>query len=469
LTLAATALGSALAFLDATVVIVALPRMEDDLGLGLAGQQWVVLGYALALAALYLVSGAIGDRLGLRRTFVAGTVLFAVASLLCAAAWSEPSLVAGRVLQGVGGAALTTSSLALLRVVWAGEAGRAIGLWTSLTGIATIAGPPLGGLIVETASWRWIFLLNLPLALVVVALALAARAPTESTRGRATLDVVGAGLTAAGLGGLTYGIVEWQARGPVAVAPFLVGGAVALAALAVWTLRAPDTLVPVELLRRPGFVPANLVTLLVYAALGAHILFLPLYLQLLGLSPTVAGLSFTPPSIALVLLAPSFGRLADRHGPRWPVAGGSLAIAAGAVLLLPVTSTDAAWSWGVASVLVFAVGLAALVAPITAAALAPAPERLAGIAAGVNQTVARVGGVVSVAAVGALATWLYARAGGVGEAPFDPALGSNNRSATVEAFRGVVVAVAALALAGAALAATLLESTGRPSDAAAVG
>ena len=163
LTLFATALGSALAFLDTTVVIVALPRMEEDLGLGLSGQQWVYLAYALSLSAFYLVGGAIGDRVGLRRTFIVGVVLFALASLLTALAPSEGVLIGGRALQGVGGAVLTTTSLALLRVTWAGEAGRAIGLWTSLTSLATVGGPPLGGVIVQTISWRWVFLINVPL------------------------------------------------------------------------------------------------------------------------------------------------------------------------------------------------------------------------------------------------------------------------------------------------------------------
>ena len=201
LTLFATALGSALAFLDTTVVVVALPRMEEDLGLGLSGQQWVYLAYALSLSAFYLVGGAIGDRVGLRRTFIVGVILFALASLLTALAPSEGVLIGGRALQGVGGAVLTTTSLALLRVTWAGEAGRAIGLWTSLTSLATVGGPPLGGVIVQTISWRWVFLINVPLAAVTVALALAGRGDDAKTHGRSTLDLVGSGLVAVGLVG----------------------------------------------------------------------------------------------------------------------------------------------------------------------------------------------------------------------------------------------------------------------------
>ena len=459
LTLAATALGSALAFLDATVVIVALPRMEEDLGLGLAGQQWVVLGYSLALSALYLVSGAVGDRIGLRRTFVVGVILFALASLVCAVATSETTLIGGRVLQGFGGAALTTSSLALLRVVWAGEAGRAIGLWTSLTSLATIGGPPLGGLIVQTVSWRWVFLINLPLAIVVVALALAARAPVEHEHSSSRLDLVGAALTAVGLTGITFGVVELQSRGFAAVVPALAIGVAALGGLVAWTFRAPAPLIPPSLLRRPGLTQANVVTLVVYAALGAHLLFLPLYLQFLGFSPTLAGLAFTPPSIALILLAPRFGRIADRSGPRWPIAGGSFTIGVGVLLLLPIGSRADAWTWGIASLVLVALGLSAVVAPITAAALSPAPEDLAGVAAGLNQTVARVGGVLSVAAVGALAGWAFARAGGIGGTPFDPALSGVDRQAGIDAFHWVVIAVAALAFTGSALAATLLSGT----------
>ena len=294
LTLFATALGSALAFLDTTVVIVALPRMEEDLGLGLTGQQWVYLSYSLSLSAFYLIGGAIGDRVGLRRTFVVGVVLFALASLLTALAPSEGVLIAGRTLQGVGGAVLTTTSLALLRVTWAGEAGRAIGLWTSLTSLATIGGPPLGGVIVETVSWRWVFAINVPLAALTVGLAVAGRGEDERVRGRSTLDLVGSALVAVALTGISFAIVEVRERGLDAVLPFLVAGLAALAGLVVWTLRARDPVVPPSLLRVPGLAAANLVTLVMYAALGAHLLFLPVYLQFLGFSPTLAGLVFVP-------------------------------------------------------------------------------------------------------------------------------------------------------------------------------
>ncbi len=457
LTLAATSLGSSIAFLDTTVVIVALPRMEEELDLGLSGQQWVVLGYALALSALFLVSGAIGDRVGLRRTFVTGVVLFAAASALCAAAGSEGALVAGRVLQGVGGAALTTTSLALLRVTWAGEEGRAIGLWTSLTSVATVGGPALGGLLVDTASWRWIFLVNVPLAAVVVALALAGREDGEERLGRSTIDLVGAVLAAVGLTGVTFALVEAQARGTAVIATSAAAGLAALAALSVWTWRAHDPLVPPRLLRRPGLVAANVVTFALYAALSVHLLLVPVYLQFLGFSALVSGLAFTLPSIGLVLLAPRYGRLADRIGPRRPIAAGAAVVAASALLLWPVVDQESAWVWATASLVVFAIGLPAVIAPITAAALAPAQEELAGVASGLNQTVARAGGVLSVAGVGALAGWVYLRSGGSGDAPFDPSLVGVSREAGIDAFRGALAAVAALAAAAAGLAASVLR------------
>jgi EmrB/QacA subfamily drug resistance transporter len=431
--------------------------MEADLGLGLTGQQWVYLSYSLSLSAFYLIGGAIGDRVGLRRTFVVGVVLFALASLLTALAPGEGVLIAGRTLQGVGGAVLTTTSLALLRVTWAGQAGRAIGLWTSLTSLATVGGPPLGGVIVQTVSWRWVFAINVPLAALTVGLALAGRGEDERVRGRSTLDLVGSALVAVALTGISYAIVEARDRGLAAVLPFLVLGLAALAGLVVWTLRARDPVVPPALLRIPGLAAANLVTLVMYAALGAHILFLPLYLQFLGFSPTIAGLVFAPPGIGLILLAPRFGRYADRNGPRLPIAFGAATIGTAVLLLLPATTRPDAWTWGLASVCLFAIGLPAVVAPITAAALSPAPEDLAGVAAGLNQTVARVGSILSVAAIGALAGTLFADRGGTGDTPFDPSASGVVREAGVEAFHGVVVCIASLAFLASVLAAVFLR------------
>ena len=457
LTLFATALGSALAFLDTTVVIVALPAMDDDIGLGLAGQQWVYLAYALSLSAFYLIGGAIGDRVGLRRTFIVGVVLFAIASLLTALAPNGGVLIGGRALQGIGGAVLTTTSLALLRVTWAGQAGRAIGLWTSLTSLAAVGGPPLGGVIVQTVSWRWVFLINVPLAVLTVALAVAGRGEDEQATGRSTLDLVGSALVAVAPFGISFALVEMQERGLQAVLPFLLAGIVASIGLVVWTVKARDPVIPPSLLRMPGLAAANLVTLVMYAALGAHLVFLPVYLQFLGFSPALAGFVFAPPSIGLILLAPRFGRYADRNGPRLPVAIGAATIGVAMLLLSQVSSRPEAWTWGVASICLFAIGLPAVVAPITAAALAPAPENLAGVAAGLNQTVARVGGILSVAAIGSLAGWLFVNQGGTGDTPFDPSANGVERAAGVDTFHAIVLCIAALAFLASVLAATFLR------------
>lgn len=457
LTLIATGLGSALAFLDATVVIIALPSMEADLELGLAGQQWVVLGYSLTLSALLLVGGAAGDRLGLRRTFTVGVVLFAAASLACAVAPSATLFIAARACQGVGAAALTTTSLALLRVVWAEESGRAIGLWTSLTAMATVAGPPLGGLLVEYVSWRWIFILNIPIAVVVVALALSSRTDDERSCAGGKIDAVGSTLAATGLAALTFALVEARDRSAAVVGIVAVVGVAALAGLVIWTLRSADPLVPRRLLRLRALAVANVTTLVIYAALGTNFFLLPVYLQFLGLSPTVAGLVFVPTSVALIVLAPRFGRYADRNGARLPVALGAAGIGVSALLLLPIDERGDVWTWGALSVATISLSLAALVAPITAAALSPAPGDLAGIASGLNQTVARVGGVLSVAALGALAGSVYAQQGGGAATPFDPATLDEFAGAAVDAFRASTVGVAALAFLGAAIAGTLLE------------
>jgi len=460
-TLAATALGSGLAFLDSTVVIVALPHIDDDLDLGLAGEQWVILAYAIALSALYLPSGAIGDRFGLRRAFVVGITLFALASTVCAFATSEAALVGGRVLQGVGGAVLTTTSLALLRVVWAGEEGRAIGLWTSLTSVATIAGPALGGVVVELVSWRWIFLLNLPLATATIVLALAGRSDEERALGRQTLDPIGTALAALALGAVSYTFVELGRHDLGEVAPAAAVALLAVAGLIVWTRRARDPVVPPSLLHEPGLAIANVVTFVVYAALAAHLLLFPVYLQFLGFSAVVAGLSFTLPSIALVVLAPRAGRLADRIGPRVPVSVGCSTIALSLLLLLPIDDRQSAWRFGVPALALLAVGLAGVVAPITAAALTPAPPHLAGVASGLNQTVARAGGVLSVAGVGALAGYVFERAGGTGSSPFEPGLAGVSREAGVDAYHAAVIAIALTAALAAMLAPLLRESRPR--------
>ena len=455
LTLAATILGSSLAFIDATVVIVALPSIEEDLGLGLTGQQLVFLSYSLALAALYLVGGAVGDRYGRREVFVAGAAGFALSSLLAGAAPNEATLIVARTLQGVAGAFLTTNSLALLRGAYGAESGRAIGLWTSFTSVATILGPPAGGALVEWVSWRWIFLLNLPLAAVAVALALMGREAEAAAARTGRLDLPGAALAATGFGFLTYGLVEGAERGFGSLWwTFLVAGA-ALAAFVLVETRVAEPMLPFGLFRERNFAAANAETFLVYAGLYGFFVFFTLYLQFLGFTPFEAGLLNIPSSLILILLAARFGALADRHGPRLYLTVGPALIGLGTVVFAIVNTRSDFWTYGVAGLLLFSLGLAVMVAPITATALKSAPERYAGIASGVNSTVSRLGSLVAVAVIGLVITLVFE---GRTDAPDAVPLARDQtvqelRDASVAGFRAGMAVAAALAFAGAAVGA----------------
>ena len=466
-TLAATVIGSSLAFVDATVVVVALPTIERDLDLGLSGQQWVFLSYSLALAALYLVGGAVGDRRGRRETFVAGVAGFALASLLAGIAPNAELLITARALQGVAGAFLTVNSLALLREVYGAEAGRAIGLWTAFTSVATIAGPPAGGALVEWVSWRWIFFINLPPAALAAVLALAGRSPDREQHRIGRLDLPGAALAALGFGSLTYGMVEGAEDGFADYWWTFAAAAVSLAAFVVVERRTRDPMLPFELFRRRNFTAANLETFLVYAALSGNFIFVILYLQFLGFSPFEAGLLNIPTSLIMIALAARFGALADRLGPRIFLTGGPALVGTGTLLFLPVEEKSDFWSAGVAGLVLFALGLAMLVAPITATALSSAPSEFAGIASGVNSTVSRLGGLLAVAVVGLVIAVVFEhRAGETGAVPLasdqlDPEL----RDASIDAFRAGMLVVAGLAFAGAAVGAVGISNEQADRDA----
>lgn len=455
LTLAATILGSSLAFVDATVVIVALPTIEEDLGLGLTGQQWVFLSYSLALAALYLVGGAIGDRYGRRNTFIAGAAGFALASLLAGAAPNEAVLLVARALQGVAGAFLTTNSLALLRGVYGAESGRAIGLWTSFTSVATIAGPPAGGALVEWVSWRWIFLVNLPFATAAVGLAIVGRCREVPPERLGRLDVPGAALAAAGFGLLTYGLVEGAERGFDELWWAFPLAAAALAAFVVVERRVQQPMLPFELFRRRNFAVANAQTFLVYAALYGFFVFFTIYLQFLGFTPFEAGLLNIPSSLVMIALAARFGALADRHGPRLYLTIGPALIGLGTLVFTVVDEKSDFWTAGIAGLLLFSLGLAMMVAPITATALKSAPERYAGIASGVNSTVSRLGSLIAVAVIGLVISLVFeARTDAPDAVPIArDQTAPELREASVDGFRAGMLLAAALAFAGAAVGA----------------
>lgn len=414
--LAAAVLGSGMAILDGAVVNVALPRLGAELGASVAGLQWIVDGYLLAMAALILVAGALGDRFGRRRVFVVGVAWFGAASVLCGLATSPGALVAARVLQGVGGALLTPGSLAILQSVFHREdRARAIGAWSGLTGVAAAAGPLVGGLLVQLWSWRLVFLINVPVAALCAWLALRHVPETRGPGGGGRLDVVGAALAALGLAGITAALVEAPVRG----GDWLVlgGGACGLLALAAFALHQrgrSDPLVPPALFADRAFTAANALTLVVYAALSGVTLLMALQLQVsLGYSPTASGLAGLPITALLLLLSSRFGALATRLGPRWFLVCGPLLIAAGMLLLLRVAPGASYMGAVLPAVLVFGLGLSMVVAPVTATVLAAAPDRYAGVASGVNNAVARTGSLLAVAV-------LPAAAGLTGAAYADP-------------------------------------------------
>jgi len=400
-----TVLGSGLVMLDGTVVNVALERIGADLGADFGGLQWTVNAYTLSLAALILLGGSLGDRYGRRRVFVIGVVWFAVASLLCGLAPDLPLLIAGRALQGVGGALLTPGSLALISASFRGpDRAAAIGAWSGLGGIAGAVGPFVGGWLVEW-TWRAVFLINLPLAVLVVVVALRHVPESRDPQAVPGLDVPGTVLAAVALAALTWSLTALGADGAAAVPlAVLVLGLVALAAFVVVEHRSPHPLVPPQLFADRGFTAANVATLLVYGALGVVFLLLVLQLQIVaGFSPTAAGAALLPVTAIMLVFSARAGALAERIGPRLPMTVGPLLSAAG-LLLLRGVGPGASWVTDVLpGVVVFGSGLALTVAPLTATVLASAPDRFVGAASGVNNAVARAAGLLSVAVIPGLA------------------------------------------------------------------
>lgn len=392
--LLAAVLGSGIVFLDGTVVNVALPRLGDDLGADFAGLQWVVNGYLLSLAAFVLLGGALGDRLGRRRMFLVGLAGFTVASLLCGLAPSVPVLVAARVAQGVGGALLAPASLAILQTSFhPDDRARAIGAWSALAGVTTAVGPFLGGWLVEVASWRWVFLLNLPLAMVAGMVAKRSVPESVDPTVEGHLDVAGAALGAAGLAGLSFGLIQRELGLGLA-------GLLLLWVFVVHQGRARHPMLPLAIFASRQFSAANAVTFAVYAALGVVLFLLSLVLQrALGYAPFEAGLATLPITVVMLAFSARAGALAQRIGPRLPMAMGPLVLAAGLALMVRVAPGTSFPAAVLPAVVVMAAGLALTVAPLTATVLAAADARHAGVASGVNNAVARAGGLLAVAAV----------------------------------------------------------------------
>ena len=439
LTLVAAILGSAVATIDGTIVNVALPAIEHDLGGGLPAQQWVVNAYLLTLGSLILIGGSLGDIYGERRVFAVGVGAFGVLSLACALAPTIGFLIAARALQGAAGALLTPSSLAIIVAAFApAERGAAIGSWTAWGGIAVIVGPLAGGWIVDQASWRWIFALNVPIVLATLALIFVA-VPRSERQTRRRVDVFGAGMCALGLGGLVFALIEEPRHGwssPVIVAP-LVGGAIGLLAFVAYERRSAQPMLKLDLFARRNFTVANLETLTMYAGLAVLFFFLVIFLQqVAGYSALRSGLTTLPVTLVMFALSRRFGALADRYGPRLFMSAGPLIAAAGILLLLRTGIHTSYPSDLLPGLLVFALGLSLTVAPLTATVLADADETDAGIASAINNAIARVAGLVGVSVIGVVI------AGALASDTF----AANSRS--VHAFHEAVVICATLVAAG---------------------
>jgi EmrB/QacA subfamily drug resistance transporter len=404
---AVTVLGSGIAALDATVVNIALPTIGREFDAGIASLQWVMTGYTLTLAAFLLIGGSLGDHFGRRKIYTIGIIWFALASAACGFAPSAEFLIVMRVLQGVGGALLTPGSLAILEASFVPEdRGRAIGAWSGLGGVATAAGPLIGGWLIAAASWRWIFFINVPVAAVVIAMT--ARHVPESRDPGATgrIDEWGALLGVVFLTGITFAFIEAPTLGwssPSVIVMTAVGLA-GLAGFLIRELRAKNPMLPLSIFRVRQFAATNAVTFIVYAALTGATFLLPVTLQVVsGYTPLESGLALLPLTLIMLALSARSGQLASRIGPRLQMSAGPIVVGAGLGMLVLTTQGANYFVYVLPAVLVFGLGLAITVAPLTATAMSSAPADHSGIASAVNNDVARFGGLLAVAVLPALA------------------------------------------------------------------
>jgi len=492
LVLLASILGSFVAFLDMSVVNVALPAIRGDLGGGISAQQWIVDAYLVTLGSFILLAGSLSDLFGRKRVFVAGLIGFGATSLLAAVAPGAAVLIAARALQGAAGALLVPSSLALIVANFHGpEQGKAIGTWTAWTGISFIVGPLLGGALIDVGSWRWVFAINvLPIG---ATLAVLARVPPEPARAeRSHVDLPGAILCAAGLGGIIFGLIEAPTHGwsaPAIIVP-LGGGAAAFAGFLLYERVAKHPMLDFGLFRNRNFAMGNAATAAIYAGLSAFTFLLSVYLQQVArYSATASGLALLPVTVLMFFLSPVAGRLAGKHGPRWFMTFGPLIGAAGFLLMLHMGARTAYFSEMLPGVLVFGVGLSCTVSPLTAAILGDIDQRQAGIGSAINNAIARVAGLLAVAAIGALIAARFAAAladaevqtlrpparafvAAAGERPFDTAapetLGPDRRNveallddASVRALRAGLWSMAAMLAAGGLISAAGIRNPKR--------
>jgi EmrB/QacA subfamily drug resistance transporter len=440
--LPATILGSSLGFIDSSAVNVALPAIRVDLAADLATIQWVVNGYMLTLASLILLGGTAGDRYGRRTVFLVGLVAFAVASLACGLAPSAAWLILARFVQGAGAALLTPTSLAIIGAAYSGkDRGPAIGTWAAAGALTTALGPPLGGWLVDTIGWRSIFFINLPLA--VLALVLAIKLPTDRGEGVGSLDARGATLAIIGLGLLSFGLIGLGEGTPY-------GAAAILAALPVGWLfirteeRNAEPMLPLEMFRDRNFAGANVLTVLLYAALSAALFLLPfLLIEQHGYSTAGAGAAFLPFSLIMGLGSRWSGGLVARFGSRLPLIIGPSITALGFVLLGLSGESKSFWLGFLPGLTIAGIGMTVSVAPLTTTVLNSAPDDRSGTASGINNAAARVGGLLAVAALGLA----FGRSGAAGV----------GGAVLLEAYRLVMFAAASLAGLSALTAALMIE------------
>lgn len=440
LVLIACVMGTTVVTVDSTVVNVALPAIQDDLGGGFAGQQWTANAYLVTLASLILIGGSLGDIFGERRVFALGVGGFGVASILCAIAPTIELLVVARALQGVAGAVLTPAALAVIVTVFPEEErAKAVGAWTAWGAIGVVIGPLVGGQIIDSASWRWIFALNVPLVLATILLVERAVPEGRGARKDTKVDVLGAALCAFGLATLTFGLIRQPEVGsftdPTVAVP-MVGGVLSFAAFLVYESRASHPMLPLELFKRRNFAAGNIETLSMYAGLSLLFFFLVLFLQnAAGYSAVAAGSASLPVTIVMFLTSMRFGALADRFGPRFFMGFGPI-IAGLGMLFLTQLEPDLDYVTDLLpGLLIFAVGLSMTVAPLTATVLSDADEHNAGIASGVNNAIARMAGLLGIAVVGAIVAGRYGDAA----------------SSSVDAFHLAMAISAGLVIAGGVL------------------
>jgi EmrB/QacA subfamily drug resistance transporter len=467
LTLVATILGSTVVFLDSTVVNVALPAVADDLNAGLAGQQWVVEAYMLTLVSLLLVGGSLGDQFGRRRMFVFGLVAFGATSVLCALAPTVEFLVGARALQGVAGALLVPGSLAIVAATFEGAArGKAVGTWTAWTGIATVFGPAGGGALVEALSWRAVFWVNIPLIAATVALTVHSVQESRDPDAFRGIDWPGIGLSAAGLAGPVFALIEQPTHGwsaPIVWAP-MAAGVACFALFVAHEARARHPMLDLALFRIRNFWVANLTTLSAYAGLIGGLFFVGLFLQqVAGYSPVEAGLATMPISLLLFFLSPRWGRLASGTGPRLPMTAGPIVGGIGLILLLRVGAEADYLAEVLPAILIFGLGLSATVAPLTATVLDSVEERHVGIASGVNNGISRVAGLLAIAVLGAVISAKFGADVG-GDTGSSPLTASEPAASTAAFHLGVLIA-GLLMIAGGIVAGFGIENPRRRTEA----